>query len=98
MSATNNFIESLKAELKEELREEFQEAIDRMIQENQDRTFDIKEAAAYIKISEDSLRTMVREKQVPHFRSRSRIFFRRTSLDRWIREQEIQNYEPWKSA
>ncbi|GAB7387420.1 hypothetical protein BSNK01_12560 [Bacillaceae bacterium] len=53
-------------------------------------TLTVAEAAAYIGVCEDTIYTMVREKQIPHIRVRRRIFFRKESLDRWMAEQEMK--------
>lgn len=51
-------------------------------------TMTVKEAAEYIGVHADTIYTMVREKEIPHFRVRRRIFFSRETLDSWMREQE----------
>lgn len=50
-------------------------------------TMDVKEAAEYLKVSQWTVRDMVRTKSIPHFRVRSRIFFRRRELDQWVNSQ-----------
>ncbi|AKG37667.1 hypothetical protein VK70_08760 [Paenibacillus durus ATCC 35681] len=52
----------------------------------QSETMDVKEAAAYLRISAWSVYDMCRTKDLPFFRIRSRIFFRRHELERWISE------------
>lgn len=47
-------------------------------------TLDVKEAAEFLRMSPWTVRDMVRLKQLPFFRLRSRIFFRRHDLEAWI--------------
>lgn len=46
------------------------------------------EAAIYIGCAEYTIRKMVREKQIPHYRIGVKILFTRNSLDKWVLEQE----------
>lgn len=48
---------------------------------------DVRETAQYLRVSEWTVRDMVRTNQLPHIRIRSRIFFRRRELDKWLNEQ-----------
>lgn len=50
-------------------------------------TLDVREAAEYLRVSEWTVRDMVRTKSIPHYRVRSRIFFKRRELDKWINSQ-----------
>jgi excisionase family DNA binding protein len=52
-----------------------------------------KDAAAYIGCSEYTIRDMARKKKVPHYRIGSKIMFRKSTLDKWIAQQEAENYE-----
>lgn len=52
----------------------------------------VKEAAPFIGASEFKLREMVRQKEIPHYRIGSRIFFRKPILEQWIEQQEQQNF------
>lgn len=47
-----------------------------------------KEAAPFLKISTWMLYDMVRKKQIPHFKVRSKIFFRKSALEQWVLDQE----------
>ena len=59
------------------------------------RALSVKEAAAYIGgVHPDTIYTMVKRKEIPHFRIRRRIMFSKEALDAWAREQESLNYEP----
>lgn len=51
-------------------------------------TMNVKEAAPYLGISEWTLRDMVRGKEIVFHRIRTRIFFKRRELDRWINQQQ----------
>lgn len=46
----------------------------------------------------DTVYAMVRQKQIPHFRVRSRIFFRSESIEAWMRNQEQHNCRPEKNV
>lgn len=48
----------------------------------------VQEIADYLGVHPDTIYTMVREKQIPHFRVRRRIFFSIEAINAWIREQE----------
>ncbi len=50
-------------------------------------TMDVKEAAEFLRVSPWSVYDMVRTKEIPFFRIRSRVFFRRRELDQWINKQ-----------
>jgi excisionase family DNA binding protein len=52
-----------------------------------------KDAAAYIGCSEYTIRDMARKKKVPHYRIGSKIMFRKSTLDKWIAQQETENYD-----
>lgn len=56
--------------------------------ENQ--TLDVKEAAAFLRVSTWMIYEMVRKKKIPFFRIGSRIFFRKSDLEMMIKEQ-VQN-------
>lgn len=47
-------------------------------------TMDVKEAAEFLRMSTWTVRDLVRLKSIPHFRIRSRIWFRRADLEAWI--------------
>ncbi|MCY7585478.1 helix-turn-helix domain-containing protein [Bacillus safensis] len=48
----------------------------------------VQEAADYLGVHHDTVYSMVRTKEIPHFKVRSRIFFREHTLDQWITAQE----------
>jgi excisionase family DNA binding protein len=93
--------DQLTKALKEEIRQEMRADIELLVTEafataKLNRTLGIPEAAEYIGVSEDTVRNMVNDSQIPYFRARGRIFFREASLDRWMEEQEKENYKPWQ--
>lgn len=50
-------------------------------------TMDVKEAAEFLRMSPWTVRDLVRLKQIPFFRIRSRIWFRRSDLEAWIADR-----------
>ncbi|WP_313431718.1 helix-turn-helix domain-containing protein [Siminovitchia terrae] len=50
-------------------------------------TFTVQETAEYLGVCEDTIYTMVKNREIPHYRVRSRIFFLKEKIDQWIREQ-----------
>ncbi|ARF67074.1 DNA-binding protein [Paenibacillus larvae subsp. pulvifaciens] len=53
-------------------------------------TLTVLEVAAYIGVSDDTIYSMVREKQIPYVRVRRRILFRKETIDAWMSQQEQQ--------
>jgi len=47
-------------------------------------TMDVAETAKYLRVSEWTVYDLVRTKQIPHFRIKQRIFFRRREIENWI--------------
>jgi excisionase family DNA binding protein len=56
----------------------------------QRRTLTVQDVAEYLGVHQDTIYTMVREKQIPHFKVRRRILFTVESIDAWIRERESE--------
>lgn len=54
----------------------------------QRKTLTAQEVAEYIGVHPDTIYTMVREKQIPHFRVRRRIFFSMETINAWMRDLE----------
>lgn len=52
---------------------------------------DIKLAAEYIGGSVETMRKLVRNKEIAHYRVGNRIMIRKAVLDEWIANQEAQN-------
>ncbi|WP_026582154.1 helix-turn-helix domain-containing protein [Bacillus sp. J33] len=59
----------------------------------QRKTLTAQEVADYIGVHIDTIYTMVREKQIPHFRVRRRIFFSIETINAWMRDQEQKSLE-----
>lgn len=59
----------------------------------QRKTLTAQEVAEYIGVHPDTIYTMVREKQIPHFRVRRRIFFSLETINAWMRDQEQKSLE-----
>jgi len=50
--------------------------------------FNVKELAEYLSVSESTVRKLVREKSVPHFRIYSKILFDKELIDLWLKEKQ----------
>lgn len=57
------------------------------------RTLSVKEAAEYLGVSEWLIYDMVRLKQIPTIRVRTRIFFRIETLNQWMSDLEAASYK-----
>lgn len=55
--------------------------------------FNVKELADYLKCSVSSIRTLVRNKQIPFFRINSKLNFQKEAIDNWVHNQEMQNMQ-----
>lgn len=55
--------------------------------------FTVKEVADYLQCSVSSIRTLVRNKQIPYFRIGSKLNFNKEAVDTWIHNQELQNMQ-----
>ena len=75
------------------IQEALKEIIPQLQQKVERVTFSTEEAATYLGISEQTLRTMCIQKQVPHSRARGRYLFRKKSLDEWMDKQETENFK-----
>jgi excisionase family DNA binding protein len=51
-------------------------------------TLTVQEVAEYLGVHPDTIYTMVRKKEIPHFRLRRRILFSLETINSWIRQQE----------
>ncbi|NGP46014.1 helix-turn-helix domain-containing protein [Bacillaceae bacterium SIJ1] len=54
-------------------------------------TFNVYECADYLGVHYKTIYTMVRSKEIPHHRVRTRIFFTKRAIDEWIAAQEQAN-------
>ncbi|MEK5235428.1 helix-turn-helix domain-containing protein [Paenibacillus sp. FSL L8-0470] len=86
---TADLIEAIRIDIKQGLREEIlaelQPEIERQLYSN---IFDISEACRYLKVSDKTVRRMIKEDGLPHFWQRGQIFFKQDSLNRWITKKE----------
>lgn len=57
----------------------------------ENKTLDVKEAAAFFRVSTWMIYEMVRKKKIPFFRIGSRIFFKKDDLELMIKEQVQSN-------
>ena len=55
--------------------------------------FNVKELADYLSCSVSSIRTLVRNKEIPYFRIGSKLNFNKEAVDDWVHNQEIQNMQ-----
>lgn len=82
---TIDLIEALRADIKVDLREEILAELQPVIQHKlYANIFNFAEGMHYLKISESTLRTMVKEGEVPYFRQRGNYYFRQIDLDKHI--------------
>lgn len=54
--------------------------------------FNVKELAKYLSVSESTIRKLIREKKIPHYRIFSKILFDKEVIDRWLINNEKENY------
>lgn len=51
--------------------------------------FNVKEVTKYLSVSESTIRKLVREKKIPHFRILSKILFDKEQIDKWLSNNQI---------
>ncbi|MDK8189001.1 helix-turn-helix domain-containing protein [Paenibacillus sp. UMB7766-LJ446] len=89
MASTTDFIEALRVDIKQELRDEIMAEIkpdiERLLYAN---VFDFSEACRYLKVSDSTLRRMVKNGEIPFIRNRTLIHFRQIALDKWLEVKE----------
>lgn len=51
----------------------------------------VKETAAYLGASQYKTYELARQKKIPHFKIGAKIVFRKSALDQWIMQQELEN-------
>ena len=56
--------------------------------------FDIKEAAAYLKVKESWLRYQIFRKNIPQLKMGRHIRFEAEALDKWL----VKNRKPWSGG
>lgn len=57
-------------------------------------TMSVQETADFLGVHHDTVYTMVKERQIPFFRVRKRIFFTREVLEEWQMSQMESNFHP----
>lgn len=83
----------------DELRQQVADIVTVMVDQKR---LTVPEAARYLGMSEDTVRTLARDKEIPHYRSgkagskNARILFRLQALDKWIEQQERANCKGWE--
>src|ERR1700732_4090724 len=82
---TIDLIAALRSDIKEGLREEIlaelQPVIQRQLYAN---IFNFDEGVLYLKLSESTLRRMIKDDEVPYFKQRGNYYFRQIDLDKHI--------------
>lgn len=73
--------EDIKRGLRDEILAELEPEINRRLYAN---VFTFAEAMAYLKVSEPTLRRMVRDGEIPNFKQRGNLYFRQIDLDKHI--------------
>ncbi|MBO7744165.1 MULTISPECIES: helix-turn-helix domain-containing protein [Paenibacillus] len=95
---TSDFFKSIKQKLIEEIRGELLPIIYTEVYHH---CLTVPDAARYTGLSEDTIYTLCKQKQIPHYRGgaanskKPKIFFRAGSLDKWMHEQEKENCIGW---
>ena len=56
-------------------------------------TLNIKELGIYLRCSVSGIRNLVRERKIPFYRIGNRLFFKKSSIDLWINNQEFSNMQ-----
>ncbi|MEX2462030.1 MAG: helix-turn-helix domain-containing protein [Paenibacillaceae bacterium] len=99
----NDFFQALVEKLTEHLKPILLEELKKQISTTgPDRTLSIEEAGEYMGISYMLLYRMCKEKSIPHMRAgvkgskKPKILFCQSSLDKWKRQQEQENYQAEK--
>lgn len=86
---TGDLIEAIRSDIRHQLKveilAELQPEIERTLYSN---IFDFNEASRFLKISDSTLRRMVRDEEVPYFKQRGNLFFRQIALNEWILRKE----------
>lgn len=89
---TSKLLEAIISETKDRvIKEALMELLPQLKQKVECITFTTEEAATYLGISDQTLRTMCQQKQIPHTRARGKYLFRKKALDAWMDQQEHEN-------
>lgn len=88
MDLFDKAMEQFKSELVDELEQRLWARLeDRVRKSRHGTTLSIYEAAEYLHTSDRTLRRMIQQHEIPHFRSRNRIYIRQIDIDDWIQKQ-----------
>lgn len=89
--STQDLLTTIRTDIKTDLFEEvvalLQPKINEMLHQN---IFTFKEAVAFLKVSESTLRRLVKEQEIPHYRIRGTIYFRQWELNEYIEQLMIR--------
>ena len=55
-----------------------------------EKIMNIKELAIFLNCSVSTIRKLIKEKRIPHFRIGAKIYFRLSEIERWIYKLEIK--------
>ena len=55
--------------------------------------FTVKELSNYLNCSISTVRSLVRKREIPFFRIGSKLYFKKSAIDLWIKNQEIKNMQ-----
>lgn len=82
---TTDFIQAIRADiengLEEKVMKKLEPVITQMLYAN---IFTVKETAKYLKLSQDTIRKMMKENEIDYFVQRGQFYCRQTDLDRYI--------------
>lgn len=84
-------MELVKEDLVSAFREFAENILPQMMEKNQTikpATMDIKQAAIYLGVHFDTVKKLIREKELPHVRIAGRILLRASTLDEYMAQQE----------
>ncbi len=88
MSLFEKAVNEMKLDIIDELERRVWERLEpRIQQELRTRHMPLVEVAEYLHVSEQTVRRMVRDKELPSFRVRNQIFVRQQDVDQWIHRQ-----------
>jgi excisionase family DNA binding protein len=88
MSLLEQALLTQKIEILEELEVRIWERLEpRIQQELLSRIMSIIQTAEYLHVSEQTIRRLIREKEIPSFKVRHQIFIRLMDVDSWIEKQ-----------
>lgn len=73
--------------------------IEKLIIISSKNALNVKEAAVMLDISESRLRHLVSQKEIPHYKQNSKVFFKKSELEDWMLQTKVKsNYEIQQEA